>query len=135
MNNERHIRSVQAGFQESTHDAVSFQLMEPIGPGHNLDLPPNAKLLADKAYPDGGPLLKPVRANQMPLLNRRDRRRAQRFNTLLSKRRVKIEHIFKEVKTYKAIDQIWQPPRWLMSVCVELIALLPEIRVRLFKKV
>ena len=122
MDNEGHIRFVQAGFLGSTHDAVSFRLMEPIGPGRNLDLPPNAKLLADKAYPDGGSLLTPVKANQMHLLNRRDRRRARMFNTLLSKRRVKIEHIFKEVKTYKAIGQNWRHPRWLMPVCVELVA-------------
>ena len=109
--------------------------MEPIGPGHNFNLPPNAKLLADKAYLDGGSLLTPVKANQMHLLNRRHRRRARRFTTLLSKRRVKIEHIFKEVKTYKAIGQIWQHPRWLMLVCVELVALLSERRVRLFKTV
>ena len=135
MDNEGHIRFVQAGFPGSTHDAVSFLLMEPIGPGCNLDLPPNAKLLADKAYPDGRSLLTPVRANQMPLLNQRNRRRARRFNTLLSKRRVKIEHVFKEMKTYKVIGQIWQQPRWLMPVCVELVALLFERRVRLFKTV
>ena len=79
MDNEGHIRFVQAGFLGSTHDAVSFRLMDPIGPGHNLDLPPNAKLLADKAHPDGGSLLTPVRANQMPLLNHRERRRTRRF--------------------------------------------------------
>ncbi|XP_020602223.1 uncharacterized protein LOC110041281, partial [Orbicella faveolata] len=107
MDNEGHIRFVQAGFLGSTHDAVSFRLMEPIGPGRNLDLPPNAKLLADKAYPDGGSLLTPVRANQMP----------------------------KEMETYKAIGQIWRHPRWLMPVCVELVALLSERRVRLFETV
>ena len=96
MDNEGHIRFVQAGFLGSTHDAVSFRLMEPIGPGRNLDLPPNAKLLADKAYPDGGSLLTLVRANQMPLLNKRDRGRARRFNTLLSKMRVKIEHVLRK---------------------------------------
>ena len=95
-----------------------------------MDLPPNAKLLADKAYPDGGSLLTPVRANQMPLLNQRDRRRARR-----SKRREIIEHVFKEMKTYKVIGQIWGHPRWLMPVCVELVALLAERRVRLFKTV
>ena len=140
MDNEGHIRFVQAGFLGSTHDSVSFRLMEPIGPGRNLDLPPNAKLLADKAYPDGGSLyilLTPVRTtvNQMPLLNHRDRRRAKRFNALLSKRRVKIEHVFKEMKTYQAIGQIWRHPRWLMPVCVELVAILSERRVRLFKTV
>ena len=116
MDNEGHIRFVQAGFLGSTHDAVSFRLMEPIGPGRNLDLPPNAKLLADKAYPNGGSLLTPVRANQMPLLNHRDRRRARRFNTILCKRRVKIEHVF-------------------MPVRVEIVALLSERRVRHFKTV
>ena len=95
MDNEGHTRFVQAGFLGSTHDVVAFRLMESIGRGCNLDLPPNAKLLANKAYPDGGSLLTPVRANQMPLLNHRDRRRARRFNTLLSKRRVKVEHVFK----------------------------------------
>ena len=135
MDNEGHIRFVQAGFLGSTYDAVSFRLMEPIGPGRNLDLPPNAKFLADKAYPDGGSLLTSVRANQMPLLNHRDRRRARRFNTLLSKRRVRIEHVFKEMKTYKVIGQIWGHPRWLMPVCVELVTLLSERRVRLFKTV
>ena len=46
MKNEGRIRFVQAGFLGSTHDAVSFQLLEPIGPGYNLDFLPNAKLLA-----------------------------------------------------------------------------------------
>ena len=63
MDNEGHIHFVQAGFLGSMHDAVSFRLMEPIGPGRNMDLPRNAKLLADKAYPDGGSLLTTVRAN------------------------------------------------------------------------
>ena len=47
MDNEGHIRFVQAGFLGSTHDAASFRLIKPIGRGRNLDLPPNAKLLAD----------------------------------------------------------------------------------------
>ena len=65
------------------------------------------RALADnKGYPDARSLsLTPVRANQMPLLNHRDRRRVRRFHTLLSKTRVKIEHEFKEMKTYKAIGR------------------------------
>jgi len=88
--------------------------MEPIGPGRNWDLPPNAKLLADKAYSDGGSLLTPVRANQMPLLNNRDRRQARKFNTLSARRRrVKKDQIY----IYKKKGQIWRHPRWLMPVC------------------
>jgi len=132
MDNEGHIRFVQAG---STHDAFSSRLMEPIGPGRNLDLLPNAKLLADNAYPDGGSLLTSVRTNRMPLLNHRDRRQAQRFNKLLSKRWVKIEPVFNEMKAYKARGQIWRHPRWLTPVCMKLVALLSERRVRLFKTV
>ena len=49
MDNGGHIRFVQAGFLGSTHDAVSFRLMGPIGPGRNLDLPPNAKRRIQKA--------------------------------------------------------------------------------------
>ena len=135
IDNEGRIRFLQAGFLGSTHDAISFQLMEPIGPGRNLDLLPHAKLLADKAYPDGGPLLTPIRANQMALLNNKERRRARRYNMLFSKRRVKVEHVFKEMKTYKAVGEIWPHPRWLMPICVELVTFLSERRVRLFKSV
>ena len=63
------------------------------------------RALADTAYPDAGSLLTPVRANQMPLIKHRDRKRARRFNMLLSKRRVQIEHNFKEMKMYKAIGR------------------------------
>ena len=134
IDNEGRIRFLQAGFLGSTHDAISFRLMEPIGPGHNLDIPPNAKFLADKGYPDGGSLLTAVRAGQMHLLNHRERRRARKFNRALEKRRVKIEHVFKEVKTFKAIGQIWRHPRRLMPVCVELATILAERRLRLFSR-
>ena len=94
MDNEEHGYPLCSGWipiLASTHDAVSFRQMEPIGPGRNLDLPPNAKFRADKEYPDSGSLLTLVRANQMPLLNHRDRTQARSFNTLLSNSRVKIE--------------------------------------------
>ena len=101
-----HIWFIQAGFLGGMHDAVSFRLLELIGPGRNLDLPPAAKLLAAKAYPEGGVLMAPVRASQLPSLNNRERRRVRRFNGALSKTRLRVEHIFKEMKTYKAIGPI-----------------------------
>lgn len=52
IDNEGHIRFVQTGFMGSTHDAASYRLMTPIGPGRPLNLPQGAKILADKAYPD-----------------------------------------------------------------------------------
>ena len=134
IDNDGNFRFVQAGFLGSTHDARSYRLMEPIGPGLNLDIPPNASLLADRAYPDHGSLLTPIRAGQMYLLNHRERRRARKFNRALAKRRVKIEHVIKEVKTFKAVSQIWRNPRWLMPISVELATLLAERRLRLFRR-
>jgi len=135
IDNEGHLRFVQAGFLGSTHDARSYRIIVPIGPGLPLDLPPGVNLLADKAYPDGGPLNTPVRAIQMRLLNHRERRRARKFNRCLSRRRIKVEHVFKEMKTYKSIDSIWRHPRWLLPPCVELVAFLAERRVRLFENI
>lgn len=74
MDNMGHIRFLQAGFQGSMHDAVSFRLMEPIGPGRDLDLPPNAKLLADEAYPDGGALITPVSKGKSDVLAEQQRK-------------------------------------------------------------
>ncbi|XP_031555303.1 uncharacterized protein LOC116292177 [Actinia tenebrosa] len=37
MDNESHIRFLQAGFLGSTHDATAYRLMQPIGPGLVLD--------------------------------------------------------------------------------------------------
>ena len=42
--NQGHIRFIQAGFVGSTHDALSFRLMEPIGPGMVLDFPADADI-------------------------------------------------------------------------------------------
>ena len=42
IGNDGNIRSVQASFLGSALNANSYRLMEPIGPGLNLDIPPNA---------------------------------------------------------------------------------------------
>lgn len=95
--NNGHIRFLQSGFLGSTHDAQSFRLMADIGPFTNYDLPPGVVLLADKGYPDVPPLLTPFRQVQIRRLRtNRERRKAQRFNRELSRRRIKIEHIFKQ---------------------------------------
>ena len=135
IDNEGNIRFLQAGFLGSTDDALSYRLMEQVGPGFNLDLPPNVRLLGDRGYPDDDCLLTPVRAGQMHLLGRRGRRQARKFNRALSKRRVKVEHVIKEVKTFKAVSQIWRLPCWLMPVCVELATMLAQRRLKLFRRV
>lgn len=111
--NQGHIRYLQAGFLGSTHDSLTFGFIEPIGPGLALDFPVNAFLLADKGYPDVQPLLTPFRQAQIRRLGQRNRRRAVRFNRELSRKRVKVEHIFKYVKDYNSVAGIWRQERWL----------------------
>ena len=133
--NAGRIRFLQAGFLGSTHDSQTFRLMEPIGPGLALDIPPGLVLLADKGYPDNPPLLTPFRQVQIRRMNRRDARRARRFNRELSSKRVKIEHIFKNLKDFKCVTGIWRHPRWLLPTVIELCAYLTELRLRLFEEV
>ncbi|EDO39097.1 predicted protein [Nematostella vectensis] len=94
IDNQGRLRYVHAGFMGSMHDATSYRRMPQIGPGLPLSLPHGAHFLADRAYPDGVSLLTAVRAQQMP----------------------------KDMKTYKCIGSIWRHPRWLMPICVELVA-------------
>ena len=133
--NAGRIPFLQAGFLGSTHDSQTFRLMAPIGPGLALDIPPGLVLLADKGYPDNPPLLTPFRQVQIRRMNRRDARRARRFNRELSSKRVKIEHIFKNLKDFKCVTGIWRHPRWLLPTVIELCAYLTELHLRLFEEV
>lgn len=132
--NRGHIRFIQAGFLGSTHDALSFRLMEPIGPGMALDFPVGAVLLADKGYPDIPPLLTPFRAVQLRGLPLRQQLKARRFNRELSRKRIKVEHIFKHLKDYRCVSGIWRQERWLLPVVIELCVFLTERRLTLFQE-
>ena len=135
IDNEGHQRFVRARFLESTHDAISYRLMTPVGHERQQSLPQEEKLIADRGQPDDIALLTPVRAGQMRILNNTERRQARNFNRCLSSRRIKVEHVFKEMKTYVAVGNIWRHPRWFLPVCVELVAFLSERRVRLFQNI
>ena len=133
--NSGHIRFLQAGFLGSMNDAQTFRLMDQIGPGLALDVPPDVVFLADRGYPDIPPLLTPFRQNQIRRMqNVRDQRKARRFNRKLSQKRIKIEHIFKNLKDYKCISSIWRHPRWLLPAVVELCTFLTERHIRLFEE-
>ena len=63
-----------------------------------------------QGYPDNPPLLTPFRQAQIRRMNRRDKRVARRFNRELSRKRVKIEHIVKNLKDFKCTTGIWRHP-------------------------
>ena len=64
LDNENNIRFLKAGFVGSMVDSTTYRLMEPIGPGERLDLPPGLVLWADKGYPSTQVLLTPLRQVQ-----------------------------------------------------------------------
>lgn len=109
--NRGHIRFLQTGFLGSTHDSLSYRLMVPVGPGLTLDIPQGVVFLADKGYPDAPPLLTPFIQIQIRRLGYRQRNKARRFNREHSRRRIKIEHVFKNLKDYKCTTGIWRHPR------------------------
>ena len=134
--NEGHIRFLQTGFLGRMHDSQTFRLMEPVGPGRALDLPVGVVLLADKGYPDHPPLLTPFRQAQIRRMrNNRERRTARKFNFELSRKRVKVEHIFKHLKDYKCTTFIWRHPRWMLPMVIELCIFLTERHISLFEEI
>ena len=132
--NTGHIRFLQTGFLGGMHDSQAFRLMEPVGPGQVLDLPNGVVLLADKGYPDNVPLLTPFRQAQIRAMrNNRERRRARKFNRELARKRVRVEHIFKQIKDFKCTSSIWRHPRWLLPSVIEVCTFLTERRITLFQ--
>ena len=132
--NTGHIRFLQTGFLGGMHDSQAFRLMEPVGPGQVLDLPNGVVLLADKGYPDNVPLLTPFRQAQIcAMRNNRERRWARKFNRELARKRVRVEHIFKQIKDFKCTSSIWRHPRWFLASVIEVCTFLTERRITLFQ--
>ena len=75
--------------------------------GLNLGIPPNASLLADRAYPDQGSLSTLIRAGKCicVIIERGDAH--ENSIGYWRKERFKIEYVIKEVKTFKVVSQIW----------------------------
>lgn len=86
----RNIRYVKSGFQGSANDAGQFLHLPSIGPGKELDFPPDCCLLGDKAYANRYPVITPFRRNQIGAGLDGDIQLI--FNIELARHRVIIEH-------------------------------------------
>ena len=113
---------IHSGFRGHQNDAQTYRSIPDIGPGFELDFPGNLRILGDSIYPNGYPLLTPYKTIQIRKQEDRERRRRRKFNRMLRSRRVYVEHVIKEIKTYKCIGGIYRHQRQLLANVVELCA-------------
>ena len=112
------IRHVHSGFLGHQNDAGRYQQIGPIEPGQHWDFPAHCYLLADGIYPNEHPLVTAYKSAEIV-------QRKQCVNIIdvyLFHRqgRVYVEHVIKEIKTYKIIGSLYRHPRWQMTSIVEL---------------
>ncbi|VDI80370.1 Hypothetical predicted protein [Mytilus galloprovincialis] len=128
IDNEKNICYIHGGFLGHDNDAFAYQQIKPIGPGLELDFPNNCFILADSIYPNNIPLVTPYKSLEILRQPQQERRRRRKFNCMHRKRRVYVEHVIKELKTFKVIGSLYRHPRWEMASIVELCAALSKRR-------
>jgi hypothetical protein len=96
------INSVSPAYPGSVHDKTIWN-------GEFRSVPHGATVLADKAYAggagEGTVLFRPVRKNETAWKS--DPKEAKAANALLSKRCVRIEHVFAQLKTWRIIHHYY----------------------------
>ena len=97
ITNNNKFTYIGAGYLGHNNDQRCFNMMPEIGPGLDLDFPPDAYMLADMGYVNQYPIVAPYRQfeiNQNPNLHRA-------INLAIHKRRIYVEHLIKHLKNYK----------------------------------
>ncbi|VDI45215.1 Hypothetical predicted protein [Mytilus galloprovincialis] len=128
IDNDKNIVYVHSGFLGHENDAHAYRQFGPIGPGQLMDFPNNCYILADSIYPNEYPLVTPFKSVDIVRAPRREQRRRRKFNALHRKRRVYVEHIMKEFKTFRVVGSLYRHPRWQMASIVELCVGLSQRR-------
>ena len=132
--NNLNIRYISPGFNGHENDAQIYHQLPEIGENAPvLRLPPDCWILADSIYPCSKPLLTPYRSNQFPKNNPDEFSRRQRFNDVIRKHRVYVEHVIGRVKQYKIISSIHRHELSDLQCIVFLCACLTQRRHRLFE--
>jgi hypothetical protein len=115
------------------NDAATFNQLPNIGPGEDLCFPDNCCILGDSIYPNRYPVVTPYRANQIARQQPREQRRRRKFNRQLRRYRIYVEHVIKEIKTFRVIGSLYRHPRWELACLVELCAGMAQRRVRIIE--
>ncbi|CAC5407160.1 unnamed protein product [Mytilus coruscus] len=135
IDNQKNICYVHSGFLGHNNDAFCYQQIRQIGPGLENDFPAHCFILADSIYPNAPPLVTPFKSTDIVRRPRLEQKRQRKFNLLHGKRRVYVEHVIKELKTFRVIGALYRHPRWEMSSIVELCTALAKRRADLIKDV
>ncbi|CAC5415812.1 unnamed protein product [Mytilus coruscus] len=117
------------------HFVMYLLQIKQIGPGLENDFPAHCFILADSIYPNAPPLVTPFKSTDIVRRPRLEQKRKRKFDLLHRKRRVYVEHIIKELKTFRVIGALYRHPRWEMASIVELCAALAKRRADLIKDV
>ena len=126
---------MKSAFLCHNNDAGCLLQMPTIGHNATLEMPDNCYLLADKAYVNRHPFIVPYRRHEFVGVAPREMRRRRKFNRALSAKRVYVEHLIKELQTYRVIGTLLRHPRWQLENLVELCAGLAQRRLEFFESV
>ena len=90
--------------------------------GTYLIFPEELCLLADKIYPNRTPVVTSYTSAQLARVSRLERRTYRKFNSLIRKYRIRVEHAIADIKTYKYVGSLWRHPMHMRSaVCASLV--------------
>ena len=103
------------------NDAQQFGLMRQLG--NYLIFPEELCLLADQIYPNRTPVLTYYASAQLARRPLVERRTYRKFNSLIRKYRIRVEHAIADLKTYKYVESLWRHPIDMLSstVCASLV--------------
>ncbi|XP_061179072.1 uncharacterized protein LOC133187673 [Saccostrea echinata] len=110
IDNEKSIRYVHSGFLGHENDAHAYANILEIGPGQELDLPAGLFILADSGYPQTEPLVTPYKTADIIQQPQDERRRRRKFNIRHRSKWVYVEHVIKDIKTFRVIGSLYRHP-------------------------
>ena len=124
------IRFIYTGFEGGTNDAGQFLRLPPIGPGQQLDFPPDCFLLGDKGYANRYPVIAPFRQNNVRAagVNAVGKKL---YNTEHAKVRIIVEHTISYIKRYRAVKECYRHERFMQPIVTDVCAFLAQRQIEL----
>ena len=103
------------------NDGQHFRLMRQLGT--DLIFLEELCLLADKIFSKRTPVLTSYTSTQLARRSLVERRTYRKFNSLIRKYRIRVEHAIADLKTYKYAGLLWRHPMDMLSstVCASLV--------------